>query len=38
MRIDGMRARSAAGAPRIGEHDADLRQEFGLSAATPTRP
>jgi len=30
VRIDGARARSARGAPRVGEHSAPIRAEFGL--------
>jgi CoA:oxalate CoA-transferase len=30
LRIDGQRARSARGAPRVGEHSQALRAEFGL--------
>ncbi|MGJ7545075.1 CaiB/BaiF CoA transferase family protein [Variovorax sp. LT1R16] len=30
VRIDGARARSARGAPRVGEHSVPIRAEFGL--------
>ncbi len=30
LRIDGARARSARGAPRVGEHSTRIRTEFGL--------
>ncbi len=30
LRIDGARPRSPRAAPRVGEHDADIRRDFGL--------
>jgi crotonobetainyl-CoA:carnitine CoA-transferase CaiB-like acyl-CoA transferase len=31
LRIDGVRPAYPAGAPRVGEHDQDIRQEFGAA-------